>query len=609
MAVALRLIACPRAIGPGLGERVGPLLGVESELRRMPRLDRPVVLTILFAVLITASAGTLHQLTTRSACIDLVVASSQEKSALMQQAAAAFNASRPEVAGQCAQVTVEQVVSGSAEQALAAGWNGQVAARPDVWSPAARTWLALLAQHRIDRHLPPLFEPGTATTLMQSPLVIAMPEPMARVLHWPDRPLGWKTIFDLAQDPHGWAAYGHPEWGQFRLGKTNPDLSTSGLNALISTYYAASDKSSNLTLSDLERPEVTGFVKEVESSVAHYGDTATTFLGNLRRSQQNSSKPYVSAVAVEEKEVWNFNVGNVTGDPSQQSASVIPYPLLAAIYPSDGTLVADHPYQLLNWATPDKRAVAALFLDYLLSPISQQRFRDAGFRDTQGAGGPAISSINDLNGARPNIVELPTPDVIAAIQDSWTALRKPARVLIAIDVSASAGTASLAAIKSSLVAALGNLSAGDQVGLSQVPGATGPFDELVPVASLTSEQVSEIDAKILGLKLGAGQASLVDLVRSSVAELRAAYDARYIDAVVLLSPGTGPHSTEFQALLQDLRNQPPDLSVPVFTVSYGEHPDTSGNLGQIAGNSGASSYSAVAPGSFRDLMIQVLSNF
>jgi Ca-activated chloride channel homolog len=577
------------------------------KLRWMPRLDRPVVLTIVFAVVITAMAGALHQLTSSSGCTELVVASSQEKSTLMQEAAAAFNATRPVVGGRCATVTVEQVVSGAAEQALADGWKGQVLARPDVWSPAATTWLDLLDQQLGDK---PLFVLGTANSLMKSPLVIAMPKPMAIALGWPQQPVGWQTIFKLAQDPRGWADYGHPDWGLFRLGKTNPDLSTSGLNALISTYYAASHKSFNLTLSDLERPEVKGFVKEVESSVAHYGDTATTFLGNLRRAGQNGSAPYVSAVAVEEKEVWNYNVGNVTGDPSQQSGSVIPVPLLAAIYPSDGTLLADHPYQLLNWATPDKKAAADRFRDYLLSTTSQKMFQAAGFRDSQGAGGPdAISAVNNLNPEPPYLVELPAPKVIAAIQASWTALRKPARVLIAIDVSASVGAGPLAAIKSSLVDTLGKLSAGDQVGLSQAPGAAGPFDELVPVSALTPAQLSEIDAKIEGLKLTAGQASLVDLVRSSVDELRAAYDPGRIDAVVLLSPGTGPPSAEFQTLLQELRDQPSNESVPIFTVSYGDHPDTSGNLGEIAGNSGASSYNAASPGSFGDLMIQVLSNF
>jgi Ca-activated chloride channel homolog len=581
----------------------------------MARLDRPLVLTILFAVLITAMAGALHQLTSGGGCIELIVASSQEKSTLMQEAATAWNGTRPTVGGRCVHVTEEEVVSGAAEQALAGDWNGQALARPDIWSPAATTWLALLDQHRIDRKLSPLFGPTAPTSLMQSPLVIAMPEPMARVLGWPTQPLGWKTIFDLAQDPRGWARYGHPEWGLFRLGKTNPELSTSGLNALISTYFAASGKTSNLTAADVVRPEVTAFVKAVESSVAHYGSTATTFLTNLRAAQQDSSAPYVSAVAIEEKEIWNYNIGNVTGDPSKQSTSLLPNPLLAAIYPSDGTILADHPYVFLNWTTTnsksasDKKAASDLFLAYLLASKTQQLFQAAGFRNSQGVGESAISTINDLNPAKPNIVELPTSDVIAAIQASWVTLRKPARVLIVVDVSASVGAGPLAAIKSSLAAAVGELAPGDQVGLWQAPGATSLFDELVSVGALSPGQVSQIVAKIRTMEIAKGQASLVDLVRSSVATLRATYDSSRIDAVVLLSPGTGATPTDVEALLLNLRDQPANQPIHVFTVSYGDHPDRTGNLSRIALNSGAGFYDAASPGSFHYLMIQVLSNF
>ncbi len=64
------------------------------------------------------------------------------------------------------------------------------------------------------------------TPFMNTPLVIAMPKPMAEALGWPDKALGWSDILALATDPAGWAAYGHPEWGPFRLGKTNPNFST-----------------------------------------------------------------------------------------------------------------------------------------------------------------------------------------------------------------------------------------------------------------------------------------------------------------------------------------------------------------------------------------------
>src|SRR5438034_1306408 len=68
-------------------------------------------------------------------------------------------------------------------------------------------------------------------------LVIAMPEPMAKAMGYPD-PRGWKDIFALATNPAGWGSKGHPEWGRFKLGKTNPHVSTSGLHALVGMYDA-----------------------------------------------------------------------------------------------------------------------------------------------------------------------------------------------------------------------------------------------------------------------------------------------------------------------------------------------------------------------------------
>ena len=95
---------------------------------------------------------------------------------------------------------------------------------------------------------------------MLTPLVIAMPKPMAEALGYPTKPLGFSDIIALANDPQGWAAFGHPEWGPFRLGKTNPNFSTSGLNFTIAQYYAATGKTRDLTLEDLASPDVQAFV-------------------------------------------------------------------------------------------------------------------------------------------------------------------------------------------------------------------------------------------------------------------------------------------------------------------------------------------------------------
>ena len=112
----------------------------------------------------------------------------------------------------------------------------------------------------------------------------------------------------------GWAAHGHPEWGPFRLGKTNPNFSTSGLSALVAQSYAATGKTEGLTSQDLRDPGAVEFATGVESSVVHYGDTTLTFLENLYRAdQRGTALSYASAIAVEEKSVIDYNLGNPDG--------------------------------------------------------------------------------------------------------------------------------------------------------------------------------------------------------------------------------------------------------------------------------------------------------
>jgi Ca-activated chloride channel family protein len=147
------------------------------------------------------------------------------------------------------------------------------------------------------------------------PFFLAMPEPMVKALGWPDAAIGWADLLRLANDPDGWGAKGHPEWGAFKLGKTNPNISTTGLSATVGVFVAATGTSSGLTLDTLKDPRVREFVTGVEKSIAHYGDTALTFLTNLQRADDaGSALGYVGAVTVEEKSVADYNNGNPTGD-------------------------------------------------------------------------------------------------------------------------------------------------------------------------------------------------------------------------------------------------------------------------------------------------------
>ena len=191
--------------------------------------------------------------------------------------------------------------------------------------------------------------PTERPSLVQTPLVIAMPLPMAQALGWPDAQIGWKDLAALAKSPKGWASKDHPEWGRFKLGKTNPHFSTSGLNATIASYFAATGVSSDLTSDQVADQETREFVGQLESAVVHYGDTTLTFLENMsQEAAAGQGLTYVSAVTVEEKSVLDYNQGNPTGDPQTLGRAAAAGQPLAAVYPSDGTLLSDNPWITLD---------------------------------------------------------------------------------------------------------------------------------------------------------------------------------------------------------------------------------------------------------------------
>ena len=126
-------------------------------------------------------------------------------------------------------------------------------------------------------------------------------------------------------------------------------------------FVAATGTSSDLTLDTLKDPRVREFVAGVEKSVAHYGDTALTFLTNLQRADDaGAALGYVGAVAVEEKSVVDYNEGNPTGDLETKGRHGKPKVPLVAVYPKEGTLNSDNPFAVLHapWSDAAKQAGA-----------------------------------------------------------------------------------------------------------------------------------------------------------------------------------------------------------------------------------------------------------
>jgi Ca-activated chloride channel family protein len=562
-------------------------------------------------------------------CVIVDMAVSPEKVTLLTDLAETFNASGAKVGDRCVAVRVARKSSGAAATLLEQGWpspetNGPA---PVIWSPAASGWAAIVNQ-KVGRTMAP-----AGRSFMQTPLVIAMPKPMADALGYPATPIGFADIVALANDPAGWAKYGHPEWGQFKLGKTNPNFSTSGLNFTVAEYYAATGKSSGLTVEDLNRQDVADFAKSVESAVVHYGDITGTFLSNWYRADaRGTALTYTSAVAVEEKSILDYNSGNPDGELSPGESPRKPKVPLVAIYPKEGTLYSDSPFLVLDadWVTPEQRQAAQLFEDYVQQPENQARVLQYGFRpgNTSVAIGDPIVAANGVDPTEPqNVLAVPEPAVLVKVLDTWEEQRKAARVLLVIDVSGSmadpasqdSDATKLELARDAAITALDQFKDADAVGLRifttdlDASGATSV--DLVPVGPMDEGQRTRLKDQIESL-IPQNGTPLYQATQDAADTMRDAYDASAINAVVLLTDGVNDDgdqnddADQLDQLIRTLRGGEGvnAKSVRVFPIAYGQDADTA-TLRRIAEASNGALYSASNPATINDVFTAVVSNF
>ena len=153
------------------------------------RRARPVLVLVALALVAPACTFTSKQASqpgTQSVpkgCTGVDVATSPEKFDLLTDLARRFNAAKEAREGQgCAFVRVQKVSSGTAMQQLADGWTDptSMGPQPAVWSPAASSWAAILNE-KLRQKGQAAMAPA-AKPFMLTPLVIAMPRPMAEAL-------------------------------------------------------------------------------------------------------------------------------------------------------------------------------------------------------------------------------------------------------------------------------------------------------------------------------------------------------------------------------------------------------------------------------------------
>jgi len=530
-------------------------------LYKKPSRRLPFILLALFVLtnVLTAcdpggsSSGTP---TKPKDAIEVTFAYSSEKKPWIEPLAAQFNKERHTLPGDNRPIYINAFVvdSGTARSQIV-----DKSLQPVVWSPSNSLWKSVL-NFEADAELAGS-GPGEADPLLLTPVVLAMWKPMAQALGWPKASIGLRDVLALNQNPQGWGAVGHPEWGQFKYAHTNPEVSSTGLSTVAAEFYAGAGKTSGLTQEDVDDPKVREFVKAIEQSIVHYSATTTIFKENVRKGGMD----YISAVALEEVTVIELNKAGMT----------VP---LVSIYPKEGTFWHDNPYIILkgSWVTDEQRRAAAQFKDYLLQPDNQKSALTLGFRPANTSVSFRVEPFTEANGVDPDqpktTLQVPSPRVLVGVKNAWGILRKEANIVLVLDVSPSMDEQDK----------LNNALAGIKIFLEQTRDVDRVgfvvFDEdarvLVPIDTLSKTRAQIMDYVNNPEKLVRNNSTAIyDGVAAGLDELNRLNDKQHINAVVVLTDGqdNASSSQNIREVPRRLRANRSELWAPkVFPIAYGK---------------------------------------
>jgi Ca-activated chloride channel family protein len=246
---------------------------------------------------------------------------------------------------------------------------------------------------------------------------------------------------------------------------------------------------------------------------------------------------------------------------------------------------------------------------------------------------PLAAPIVAANGVDPNqpqaVLDVPKPDVLVKILDKWATQRKTARVMLVMDVSGSMGDEAnpttketkLDLAKRAAISALDQFKDDDQVGLRIF--STGLDGKDPNVQWLDLLPVSPIGAQREGLRnkirdlVPVHGTPLYDVTASAYTAMTDGFDAKKINAVVLLTDGKNEDGTksddaaQLSGLLQELQvgSEGADTRpVRIFPIAYGKDADMV-TLRQIAEATAGAVYDASNPNTIEQVFTAVVSNF
>ena len=532
--------------------------------------------------------------------IRLNVAAATEIAPAVERAAQQWTTGGAAVNGTCVAVSVTGVNPATMASTIALkhgvtltglGAASKSGTIPDVWIADSTTWLMRLRSEASG------FVPTDGKSIASSPVVVAMPEPVAQSVGWPDRKLGWSDLLKRMTTGNS-----------LRTGIVDPMRDAAGLAGLLALGQSAG------TGSEGKAQQVAALRALAAGSSSLRDDLTQKFPRSTDAADLASG---VSAAPLSEEDVVAYNA----------ERPVVP---LAALYLNPQPPSLDYPFAVMPQVDLTKSAAATGLREALQQPAFKNELAKVGLRAPDGTTGDGFAA---PVGA-PKATAAPrtgTEGAAAAGLDagsinqvlgSWAAITLPGRVLAVFDVSGSmttkvpsAGNIDRAevtrrAASQGLALFDDKWAVGTWIFSTEMDGKK-PYKQIVPITPLTSGR-SQLQASISQIRPKEnGDTGLYDTALAAYKAVQDTWQAGRVNSVILFTDGKNENKDGISrdTLISELKKTAdPKRPVRMVIIGIGTGVDQNELEAITAATSAGGVFIAPDPAKISEIFLEAISS-
>ncbi|WP_249714159.1 VWA domain-containing protein [Rhizomonospora bruguierae] len=531
----------------------------------------------------------------------LTVAAAEEIAPAVQATVDQWAKDRPAVDGTCVAVAVTAsdptevaaVVAGDHGVAITGvGQAPGTATLPDVWIPDSSMWIVRLQTAAAG------FVPAEATSIARSPVVLAMPQPVADQLGWPQQRISYDQLLQQMTSGSG-----------LKTGIVEPTRDATGLSGLLALAAAAQGSGGQAGATAALRALAQGASRLRKDLLERFPQAANP----------SAIAAAVSAAPLSEQDVIAYN----------QIKPAVP---LAAVYLDPAPIALDYPYAVMPGLDGAKGDAAAALRKQLAGPQFADRLAAQGLRAADGTVGtglvlPAGAPSPAPLGGTPASTDSggggaggPQPAAVERALSTWTAVTLPGRLLAVLDVSGSMKapvptannlprmTVTVEAAKQGLTLFDDSWAVGLWTFSTELVGSQD-WRELVPIGPLSSQR-EKLATALSGIRpKDNGDTGLHDTLLAAYKAVQTGWVGGRVNSVVVMTDGENDDANgiSLDQLTVQLKKIA-DPKRPIQVVIIGIGPDVKkASLDPITQVTGGGVFVAEDPAKIGEIFLRAIS--